>query len=202
MADKLKEELKKITNKEVQINISETKRPELDAVLVASTIARQIEGRISYRRAMKTAISSSIRMGAEGIKVLVKTAGPNTEFIAVSSSSALKGSGIEGIGYPSSKAALSIAFESLPQKYQGKYIFKTIYFGPINSGMSPFKKNSFFMLSEKQAVEKIIQASLGKKVVYYYPAVLFFILKIVKLFPSKIYFYLLSQMEGFHKKRC
>lgn len=69
--DKLKEELKKITNKEVQINISETKRPELDAVLVASTIARQIEGRISYRRAMKTAISSAMRMGAEGIKVLV-----------------------------------------------------------------------------------------------------------------------------------
>ena len=55
--DKLKEELKKLTNKDVQINISEVKRPELDSVLVAATIARQIEGRVSYRKAVKTAIS-------------------------------------------------------------------------------------------------------------------------------------------------
>jgi len=67
--DKLKEELKKLTNKDVQINITEIKRPELDAVIVASTIARQIEGRISYRRAIKTSIATTIRMGAEGIKV-------------------------------------------------------------------------------------------------------------------------------------
>jgi small subunit ribosomal protein S3 len=69
--DKLKEELKKITKKEVQINIFEIKRPELDAVLVANSIARQIEGRIAYRRAIKAAISSTIRMGAEGIKVQI-----------------------------------------------------------------------------------------------------------------------------------
>jgi small subunit ribosomal protein S3 len=67
--DKLKEELKKLTKKEVQINISEIKRPELDALIVGSTIAKQIEGRISYRRAIKTAIASSMRIGAEGIKV-------------------------------------------------------------------------------------------------------------------------------------
>ncbi len=69
--DKLKEELKKITNKEIQINISEIKRPELDAVLVSQTIAKQIEGRMFYRRAIKTAISSSMRAGAEGIKVTI-----------------------------------------------------------------------------------------------------------------------------------
>ncbi|NLF41861.1 MAG: 30S ribosomal protein S3 [Bacteroidales bacterium] len=69
--DKLKEELKKITQKDVQINISEIKRPELDAYLVASTVARQIEGRISFRRAVKTAIASTMRMGSEGIKVNV-----------------------------------------------------------------------------------------------------------------------------------
>ena len=69
--DKLKEELKKITGKEVQINISEIKRPEIDAVIVANTIARQIEGRISYRRAIKTAIASAMRIGAEGIKVFI-----------------------------------------------------------------------------------------------------------------------------------
>ena len=65
----LREELKKITNKEVQINVSEIKRPELDASLVGQNIAQQLEARVSFRRAMKTAISSAIRMGAKGIKV-------------------------------------------------------------------------------------------------------------------------------------
>jgi len=69
--DKLKEELKKITKKEVQINIFEVKRPELDATIVANNIARQLEGRVSYRRAIKMAIASTMRMGAEGIKVLI-----------------------------------------------------------------------------------------------------------------------------------
>jgi len=69
--DKLKEELKKITNKEVQINIFEVKRPELDATIVANNIARQLEGKISYRRAIKMAIASTMRMGAEGMKVLI-----------------------------------------------------------------------------------------------------------------------------------
>ena len=69
--DKLKEELKKITKKEVQINIYEVKRPELDAVIVGNNIARQIEGRVSFRRAIKMTIASTIRMGAEGIKVQI-----------------------------------------------------------------------------------------------------------------------------------
>ena len=69
--DKLKEELKKITKKEVQINIFEIKRPELDAQIVANNIARQVEGKIAYRRATKMAIAATMRMGAEGIKVLV-----------------------------------------------------------------------------------------------------------------------------------
>jgi small subunit ribosomal protein S3 len=67
--DKLKEEVKKLTKKEVQINIFEIKRPELDAQLVADGIARQLEARISFRRAMKQSIASTMRMGAEGIKV-------------------------------------------------------------------------------------------------------------------------------------
>ncbi len=69
--DKLKEELKKITNKDIQINISEIRRPELDARLVANNIARQIEGRVSFRRAIKTSIASSMRLGAGGIKVVI-----------------------------------------------------------------------------------------------------------------------------------
>ncbi len=69
--DKLKEELKKISQKEVQINIFEVKRPELDATIVANNISRQIEGKISFRRAIKMAIASTMRMGAEGIKVQI-----------------------------------------------------------------------------------------------------------------------------------
>ena len=69
--DKLKEELKKITDKEVQINIFEVKRPELDAEIVAANVARQIEGKIAYRRAVKMAIASTMRAGAEGIKIQV-----------------------------------------------------------------------------------------------------------------------------------
>ncbi len=69
--DKLKEELKRITQKEVQINIFEVKRPELDATIVANNIARQVEGKISFRRAIKMAIASTMRMGAEGVKVLI-----------------------------------------------------------------------------------------------------------------------------------
>ena len=69
--EKLKEELRKITSKEVQINIFEIKRPELDAQLVGSSIARHIESRISYRRAIKMAIAAAIRMNAEGIKVQI-----------------------------------------------------------------------------------------------------------------------------------
>ena len=69
--DKLKEELKKITAKDIQLNIFEIKRPELDAFLVGSSIARQIENRISFRRAIKMSIASTMRMGAEGIKVKI-----------------------------------------------------------------------------------------------------------------------------------
>jgi small subunit ribosomal protein S3 len=67
--DKIKEELKKLTGKDVQINIYEIKRPELDAKLVGESIAQQLEARISYRRAMKQAIQAAVRVGAQGIKV-------------------------------------------------------------------------------------------------------------------------------------
>jgi small subunit ribosomal protein S3 len=70
--DRIKEELKKLTGKEdVQINILEIRRPEIDANIVAETIAKQIESRINYKRAIKMAIATALRMGAEGIKVKV-----------------------------------------------------------------------------------------------------------------------------------
>jgi len=68
--DRIKEELKKLTKKDdVQINIMEIRRPELDAMIIGDSIARQIEGRVSYKRAIKMAITTAMRMGAEGIKI-------------------------------------------------------------------------------------------------------------------------------------
>lgn len=67
--ERLKEELKKLTSKDVQINIFEIKRPEVDSKLVGESIAQQLEARISYRRAMKQAISAAMRVGAQGIKI-------------------------------------------------------------------------------------------------------------------------------------
>lgn len=69
--DRIREELKKLTSKDVQINITEIRKPELDANIVAESIAKQLEARINYRRAIKMAIQSTIRAGGEGIKVRI-----------------------------------------------------------------------------------------------------------------------------------
>ena len=69
--DKIKEEIKKLTNKDVQINIFEVKRPEVDAKLIGESIAQQLANRVSYRRAMKQAISNAVRVGAQGIKIKI-----------------------------------------------------------------------------------------------------------------------------------
>lgn len=66
----LEEELKQVTHKDVKVQISEIKRPELDAFLVAENIASQLAGRVSFRRAMKTSITAAMRMGAEGIRIM------------------------------------------------------------------------------------------------------------------------------------
>ena len=79
--DELKEELKKLYDKEIQINIFEVKKPELDANIVANNIARQVEGKIAYRRAIKMAVANTMRAGAEGIKVQI-TGRPNVAEIA------------------------------------------------------------------------------------------------------------------------
>ncbi len=69
--EKLREELKRVTTKDIQININEIKRPELDASLVAQNVAQQLEGRVSFRRAMKQALQGAMRMGAQGIRIKV-----------------------------------------------------------------------------------------------------------------------------------
>ena len=135
-----------------------------------------------------------------GVENLLKFVKIGTQFIAISSLSALKGSGVEGIGYPASKAALSIAFESLYRKFGDKYSFKTIYFGPIAGGMGPFKKILPIILSESQAVDKIVNVIKSRKLIHYAPQSIFFALRVMKFLPSGVYFALLARIESFHLK--
>lgn len=136
-----------------------------------------------------------------GVKNLLTLAKTGTQFIAISSFSALKGSGTEGIGYAASKSALAISFESLYQKYKNSGIaFKTIYFGPVNSGMGPFKDKTPFILSESQAVKSIIRSVKSNQGHFFYPKSIFLIFKLIKLLPADIYFKILSKMESIHLK--
>lgn len=136
----------------------------------------------------------------DGVDSFLKLVNPGTQFIVISSLSAFKGSSVEGIGYGASKAAVSVAFESLTRKFGDKHIFKTIYLGPVASGMGPFKKRLPFILTELQAVDLIIKSLKGQQSIYYYPGLLFFLIKIVKLMPTNLYFLILSLIEYMHKR--
>lgn len=136
----------------------------------------------------------------QGIKLLLNYVKKKTQFLAISSLSALKGSSIEGIGYPASKAALSIAFESLYLKYKNKFIFKTLFLGPVVGGVSHFKKPSIFVVSEERTAQKIGKCLNKSNEIFYFPWLYFFIMRILKLFPAEVYFKLLSTKERFGKK--
>lgn len=132
------------------------------------------------------------------VEHLLKFVKLRTQFIAISSLSSLRGSGIEGIAYPASKAALSIAFESLYQKYKQKYSFKTIYFGPVATGMGPFKRYPL-VLQEKEAVGALIKAMESDSIIHHHPGFLLFAFRLIRLFPPKLYFLIISKIEGLHK---
>lgn len=132
-----------------------------------------------------------------GISLFLKIT-KNAQYLAISSSSALKGSGLEGVGYAASKAALSIGFESLYQKYKGSnLVFKTLFFGPVRTGMSPFTKNPPLSLTEDQAVEAVVISLSSSRALHFYPFVFFFFLKFMKLLPQSLYFKILSIHESF-----
>ena len=133
----------------------------------------------------------------QGIGLLLDYVKKKTQFLAISSLSAFKGSAIEGIGYPASKAALSIAFESLYLKYKNKFIFKTLFLGPVAGGVNHFKKPSFFVASEERTAQKIEQCLNKSNEIIYFPWLYFFIMRILKLFPAEVYFKLLSTKERF-----
>jgi short-subunit dehydrogenase len=136
----------------------------------------------------------------EGVNVLLPLFKKGSQVIVISSISSQKGSGQEGIGYPASKAAISIAFESLQQKYQSKILFKTVFLGPVRTGMSPFTKHTFLSISEDKTVSIILRAINSNNIFIYSPHILFFILRCAKLFSQKIYFKLLNVIDLQHKQ--
>lgn len=135
-----------------------------------------------------------------GFEELIKIVKPNTQFIFISSSSALKGSGAEGVGYPASKSALSTAFESLYQKYKNKYSLKIIYFGPIRTDMLPSASKFTPVLSVQQAVNKIIKVNNSSKVINYAPGILFLFLRMIKIMPDYLYLTILAKIDILHLK--
>lgn len=135
-----------------------------------------------------------------GFNELLKIVKPRTQFIFISSSSALKGSGAEGVGYPASKAALSIAFESLYQKYKHRHYLQIIYFGQVDTAMLPMKPKFIHPLSLDQAVSRIIKTVHSRQPVTYSPWYLFFFLKAIRLLPANIYLQILSLIDRLHLK--
>ncbi len=136
----------------------------------------------------------------EGINFLVPFLKRNSQIITISSLSSQKGSGAEGIGYAASKAALSLSFESLHQRFKNKLKFKVVFFGPVETGMHPFGKQTLITISEKRAVRTIINAIEGKRVFYYCPKLPFFVLKLTKLFSQSLYFRVLDAIDSLHIK--
>lgn len=131
----------------------------------------------------------------EGIKILTFYVKPHTHFITISSTSAFKGGSFEGVGYASSKAALSIAFESLYQHYKNKFLFSTIYFGPVKTKMRLGRKNPPLTLSKEQAAKNIIEVIENKTPIAYYPRVAFLLVKLIKLLPFNMHLRIFPVLE-------
>jgi 3-hydroxy acid dehydrogenase / malonic semialdehyde reductase len=122
---------------------------------------------------------------------------PTSQFIYISSSSAIKGTAYQGIGYGSSKSAMSLAFESFWMKWSRKEgpLFTTIYFGPVETPLHKPKGTRIFLISPTQASSHIISAIKGRKALYYRPRLLFWFLRFSKLLPSSIYLWMMTYLE-------
>ena len=135
----------------------------------------------------------SILRGAE---IILRKYPKKLHFITISSTSAFKGNHKEGIGYAASKGALSIAFESLFQKYfKSRVVFTTIFFGPVKTGMIRFVKAPPLTLTADRAAECILNAINERKPFYYYPKLSFFMLSLLRLLPNQVFFKLWINMQ-------
>jgi len=131
------------------------------------------------------------------VQELMPLVARNGQFIAISSSSAFKGSGYEGAGYAASKAALSMAFESFYLKWSRcGPLFTTIFFGPLETSLRRTKGSTAFLTSAPDAAACIMKAIRGRKPVYYCPPLLFLLIRLARTLPSGIYLPLLRRIES------
>ncbi len=136
----------------------------------------------------------------DGVANLMPFVKPKTQFIAISSIAALRGSSVEGIGYAASKAALNTAFESLSLQYNKTYFFTTISLGPVQTGMTPFQhRQPPFSVTSHQVVKVIKHAMTEKAPYYYYPAIVFVAFRFMNLLPTPIYRACLRLIEKRHR---
>lgn len=137
----------------------------------------------------------------EGLESILNSS-KKCHFIAISSIAALRGSSIEGVGYSSSKVSLSIAFEAFYQKFKNSHVFQfsLIYLGPVAGGMSPFKHQTPFQISQKKAVELIEKAIREKGFEYSSVPLLVWTLRFLRIFPPSVTLKIFSLIEALHKK--
>lgn len=131
----------------------------------------------------------------EGINLLIPYLKKNAHFIVISSTSSFKGSAKEGIGYASSKAAISLAFEGLYEHFKDKYLFSTIYFGPVQTEMRKGRRNPPMTLLEQEAALAIIETIKNRKIISYYPKVAFLAVKFIKLLPKNLHLKIFPYLE-------
>lgn len=132
----------------------------------------------------------------KGVEIIIKNYSKKLHFIAISSTSAFKGNHKEGIGYAASKGALSIAFESLFQKYfRSRVGFTTVFFGPVKTGMIRFIKAPPLTLTADKAAEYILNAINEGRPFYHYPKISFFMLSLMRLLPNQVFFKLWINMQ-------
>lgn len=153
-------------------------RPET-VIFTAAVYENDLAGEWDFKQT-KNMVETNFTSILRGVRELLPYFGKKGRFIAISSSSAFRGNAKEGVGYASSKAALSVAFESLYQKYYSSgIIFTTIFFGPVNTSMSRMKVFlPILQISVDKAVDCIIKAIQEKKGFYYCPGWLFAFLRL------------------------
>lgn len=148
-------------------------------------------------KVMKTNFQTII----QGVSMLLPYLNSNAQYIVISSLSAFKGNANEGIGYASSKAAISLAFEALHQKYKNTgRVFTTVYFGLVKTPMKRLRKDPPFTLFPDKAAGYIIRSIKERKDQYYFPLILFLFIKIMRIIlPNTILFKLFSIAENKYK---
>lgn len=132
----------------------------------------------------------------EGVHILTKNYKDKMHFITISSTSAFKGNYYEGIGYAASKSALTIAFESLYQKYMNSKIsFTTIFLGPVKTDMIRFVRTPPMTLTTDEVTGYIIDAIESRKPFLYYPRIAFIIISIMRLLPNQLFFKIWTKIQ-------